>query len=219
MPANANYNKLINQAAKTVLKKEGLFQKGSSRIWIDDNGWYLIVVEFQPSNWERGSYLNVGIHYLWDEKGYLSFDYGHRVGGFVRFAGNDEKFYADMQSAAETAMQKVMEYRQFAELTYAQEMIIGNEKAQSKTRGLYNNMMICGLCQDSRAVEYFDQLLCELQFSQIGWEKAYYRELSEKIAPIIQDTARMRSYICNKIACQRDFWRAKSGMKKLREDD
>lgn len=59
-----DHNKQIRQIAGAVLKPQGLFQKGNSRIWIDDNGWFLILVEFQPGSWAGGSYLNVGIHYL-----------------------------------------------------------------------------------------------------------------------------------------------------------
>jgi hypothetical protein len=56
---------LINEAACAVLRPLGLSQRG--RIWLDDNGWWLGVVEFQPSSWSRGSYLNVGPMWLWQE--------------------------------------------------------------------------------------------------------------------------------------------------------
>jgi hypothetical protein len=42
-----------------VLTPLGLTQRGRSRLWLDDHGWWLIVVEFQPSAWSRGSHLNV----------------------------------------------------------------------------------------------------------------------------------------------------------------
>jgi hypothetical protein len=34
------------------------------------------IVEFQPSGWSRGTYLNVAVMWLWDAKDYFSFDYG-----------------------------------------------------------------------------------------------------------------------------------------------
>lgn len=46
-------DQLIIRAARDVLKPMGLFQKGTSRIWIDDNGWFLILGEFQPSSWSQ----------------------------------------------------------------------------------------------------------------------------------------------------------------------
>ena len=66
-----NYNTLIKQAVRAVLKPKGMFQKGSSRIWIDDNGWFFTVVEFQGSWCDRGSYLNIGMQHLWNEWEYL----------------------------------------------------------------------------------------------------------------------------------------------------
>lgn len=214
MPSDVDHNKLIKQAANLVLKPYGLFQKGSSRIWIDDNGWYLIVVEFQPSAWDKGSYLNVAIHYLWDEKDYLSFDYGHRVNSFVRFDGNETKFLSDMQSLAEIAMNKVMEYRQFRDLEYAKTAVL-KSKATHIIHTLYQRMMICGLCRDKRALDCYNQLMQVLGGTDAAWASAYYSELSEKLAPIVGNSELLHSYIQNKIGRQRSFWRAKASMKKL----
>ena len=81
-------------------------QKGRSRTWLDDQGWWVGVVEFQPSAWDRGSYLNVGACWLWEEKDYLSFDVGGRVAGFQRFTET-----AEFASAAQTlAEQAAAEY-------------------------------------------------------------------------------------------------------------
>ena len=60
------HDKIINIAAKKVLAPKGLFRKGASRIWMDDNGYFIIQVEFQPSGRSQGSYLNVGISFLWE---------------------------------------------------------------------------------------------------------------------------------------------------------
>lgn len=44
----------------------GVVQRGRSRLWFDDQGWWVCLIEFQPSSWTRGSYLNVGVQWLWD---------------------------------------------------------------------------------------------------------------------------------------------------------
>lgn len=217
MLSDADHNKLIKLAANSVLKPNGLFQKGSSRIWIDDNGWFLIIVEFQPSHWGKGSYLNVSVHYLWDDKDYLSYDYGHRLGSFVSFDGNEEKFRADMQLLAQTALEKVKEYRQFNDLHYAKVRIMQNE-AIHIIHKLYSRMMICGLSRDVCAVSYFKELMQILQSTDIAWTRKYHTELSENIAPIINDPQLFYSYVYEKIRLQRNFWRSKSSMKKLRGD-
>jgi hypothetical protein len=80
------HSKLIAAAAKRQLAPLGLTRKGRSRTWLDDRGWFVTVVEFQPSGFSRGSYLNVGAHFLWAGSGFLSFDLGYRTDlGFVSF--------------------------------------------------------------------------------------------------------------------------------------
>ncbi|MDG5809477.1 hypothetical protein P9869_44140 [Streptomyces ossamyceticus] len=40
--------RIITSAARESLKPLGLAQRGRSRLWIDDHGWWLGVVEFTP---------------------------------------------------------------------------------------------------------------------------------------------------------------------------
>jgi len=70
------HTKAIAKAAKATLHPLGLRQKGQSRLWIGDNGWWLGIVEFQPSGFSKGSYLNVAAHWLWSDQGHISFDLG-----------------------------------------------------------------------------------------------------------------------------------------------
>jgi hypothetical protein len=79
------HDKLLAAAAKEILGPLGFRRKGRSRVWMADQGWWLIVVEFQPSGWAKGSYLNVAAHWLWLEQDFLSFDYGGRVEAFTGY--------------------------------------------------------------------------------------------------------------------------------------
>lgn len=215
MANETNHNKIINQAARSVLKKNGMFQKGQSRTWIDDNGWFFIVVEFQPSNWNKGSYLNVGINYLWTNKEYLSFDYGSRENGFVAFNDNNEEFYKDMVHLAELAETKVAEYRKFQNIEYAKEKIINRNGYTSVSHEIYNKLMICGMAKDSRAKSFYNKLLKETQHSMLAYEVEYFKELSEEISFVINDPELFYDYLCKKIIKQREYWHSKSSMKKL----
>ena len=113
-----NYNTLIKQAVRAVLKPKGMFQKGSARIWIDDNGWFFTVVEFQGSWCDRGSYLNIGMQHLWNEWEYLFTVCGTREareGTWVGYKGNVEIFSQEITSLAETALERILEYRTLAD--------------------------------------------------------------------------------------------------------
>jgi hypothetical protein len=104
------HSRLINAAAKAVLRPLGCVQKGRSRTWLDDRSWWVGVVEFQPSSWTRGSHLNVGASWLWYEKDYLSFDAGSRVESFHPFVG-EEQFALVAEKLAERARQEVIALR------------------------------------------------------------------------------------------------------------
>lgn len=104
------HSQLLTVAAKNVLRPMGMSQKRRSRIWPDDHGWWLCVVEFQPSGWSRGSYLNVGCMWLWNVKDYISFDEGCRVEEFRAFL-SETQFEAFARSLAERAVNEVVRYR------------------------------------------------------------------------------------------------------------
>lgn len=104
------HSKLINLAAKRHLAPLGLTRIGRSRTWIDDQRWYAIVVEFQPSGFAKGSYLNVGAHFLWRTSGHLSFDLGYRVDGFIQFE-SEAQFAPEADRFAAAAATEVARLR------------------------------------------------------------------------------------------------------------
>ena len=214
-----DYNKIIKQAADAILKPQGLFRKGSSRVWIDDNGWFLILVEFQPSGWDKGSYLNVAVHFLWTEQKCLTYDFssgGPRINGFVAFDGNEEKFLLDMQGLANRALEKVEEYRKFRNLDYACAVRLGSEYG-ADVHKVYQKMMICGLCKDVRAARYFEELRELVREPQFAWIQDIKEELDEAIVPIIGDPQALYTYILDKIRENRRTLRTKPSMKKMKQ--
>jgi hypothetical protein len=109
-PKAGIHSGLLTSAAKRILKPSGLFQKGRSRTWLADHVWWMAVVEFQPSSWSLGSYLNVGCMWLWNTKQHISFDVGDRVNGFSPFE-NEEQFGPVADKLAACALEKVDGYR------------------------------------------------------------------------------------------------------------
>lgn len=214
---NTDHNKIIRKAARTVLAPMGLIQKGQSRTWIDDNGWFFTVAEFQPSAYGKGSYLNIGIHFLWSTQDYLSYDIGGRENSFVEFNGDESKFYSDMLSFAERCSVIVQKYRLFKTESYAKEYILKNKITYSSTWDLYHKMMICGLTKDHEAVIYYQKLVDKTAFSTAPYEMEIYRELTKNMMELIEDTDRLYEYVCTKIEQTRIFWRSKSSMRKLKE--
>ena len=126
---NQTISRLITAAARVHLRPLGLRQKGRSRLWFDDRGWSVIVVEFQPGS-GPGTYLNVGAMWLWAERDYWAFDEGGRVrwrddgsfaaqpppmeeqgwSGHINFL-NPDQFARDVVSVALAAAGRVIELR------------------------------------------------------------------------------------------------------------
>ena len=103
--------RLIADAAKAHLQPIGCQRVGRSRSWISDQRYWLIVIEFQPSAWGKGSYLNVGAMWLWRARKGHAFNAGYRIADFVPFY-NPEQFAPMAEKLAEQAAQEVQRLRE-----------------------------------------------------------------------------------------------------------
>ena len=168
MDGTPDHNKIIKQAAGEVLNPLGLFQEGQSRIWVDDNGWFLTLVEFQPSGWSKGSYLNVALHFLWGpDLCVTGLTYNYPVGGafrqspFVALKDHETDFYEVMIAMAQKAAGLVENYRNFRDLSYARQAIL--ETRRNSCHDILNKLLICGLMKDPLAEQYYLQLIVMLE--------------------------------------------------------
>src|SRR3954447_12571229 len=117
MSVSQPHTKLLNTAAREVLRPLGVVRKGRSRTWLDDQGWWLGVVEFQPSSWSKGSYLNVAAHWLWTDIGTISFDFGGRLEGFEEYSSDEQFLAAGARLAAAAAEEAQRLTTMFSSLT------------------------------------------------------------------------------------------------------
>jgi hypothetical protein len=104
------HSRLIAEAAREILVPLGVRRKGHSRSWFDDRGWWLGHVEFQPSSWSRGSYLNVGVMWLWYELPYHVSNVGYRVHDFEAYE-DTEQFRRVALTLAQKAAHEIVKYR------------------------------------------------------------------------------------------------------------
>lgn len=116
MAPQNEHSKLIAAAAKATLTPLGLVRKGQSRVWRADQRYWLINVEFRPSGWSKGSYLNVSVGWLWYKKDYLSHDVLFPVdnvgdAGFLPFE-SVEQFQPRIKHMAERAAEEVLAIRE-----------------------------------------------------------------------------------------------------------
>lgn len=86
-----DHNKVLADSARAALAPLGFKRKGRSRTWYRDGTWWLAVIEFQPSSYSRGSYLNVSPMWLWCPGGaHLAFEVFGRVHGYTGALDSDQ---------------------------------------------------------------------------------------------------------------------------------
>ncbi|ODU69965.1 MAG: hypothetical protein ABT11_10435 [Novosphingobium sp. SCN 66-18] len=135
----------------------GFVRKGRSRIWIADHFWWATVVEFQPSSWSKGAYLNVAAHWLWSSNDFLSFDFGGRVEEHIAYA-SDEQFAEAADYLARRAAAEAVKLTDSFHSLPATAAILVEEERRNFTGGwmAYNAGMAAGIAgQSAEASDMF----------------------------------------------------------------
>lgn len=68
------HSRIIASAAKAELGPIGFRQRGRSRLWLVDHGYWLNVVEFTPNRRSKSVSLMNAAHWLWAGAGFMSFN-------------------------------------------------------------------------------------------------------------------------------------------------
>ena len=90
------------------------------------------MIEFQPSGFSKGSYLNVGASWLWYDRAGLAFNVGYRVAGagFISFE-NSEQFRPLIETMAAQAAEAVLAMRaKFASIAMISRFLNGEPNWQ-----------------------------------------------------------------------------------------
>lgn len=122
------HDKIIANAAKAELGQLDFQRKGRSRTWIADHGWWVTVVEYQPSAWSRGCYLNVAAHWLWSSSKHLSFDFGGRVEEHIQYLSDAQFTDAAMLLSKQAASEALRLSSQFGSLSTTAAILLAEER-------------------------------------------------------------------------------------------
>lgn len=202
-----NINKIIKKLCKEIFPKD-VFQKGNSRVYIDDNGYYFTIIEFQPHSLKNGTCLNVGIDFLFD-KSDLAFSYAFnksvRVGEkFIDYI-NDEQFENEIRKYVELANDYIFRYRTFADIKFAKQYIFN--ELNDDNWNPYIKSMFCYLTDDiENGQKYYEIWSNDSFFERIINRDNYPKDSSEL----------SKEYVMNFINEQRKFYHSKSYMKKMK---
>jgi hypothetical protein len=200
------HDKIIADAAKNALRPFGFHRKGRSRLWFADRGWWLNVVEFQPSAWSKGSYLNVAAHWLWSGIGTVSFDFGGRIAEFVEYQ-SDEQFVPSALHLAENAAREAQRLDQtFSSLNETAEILLSQaRRGPMQAPGhpgwmAYHAGVAAGLVGRAEdAAEMFGRVLTDPAL--LG---SLLHSSAERMAKLAAEPRRLRSEVTSVIGHQRD---------------
>ena len=147
MRDGSDHDRVIATAARETLGPLGLIRKGRSRTWLDDNDWWLGVVEFQPSSWKSGSYLNVGAMWLWrnTDDHHISFGFGYRIDGAGFAAASEAAFEDAVAAMAVTAAEHVRLLRERLTTVDAVAAILCEQAEREKGWPMWDAAVALGL--------------------------------------------------------------------------
>lgn len=202
------HSRIISKVAKQIFKPHGLEQKGQSRTWYDDQGFYTTIVEFQPHKWEHGAFLNIGVNFHWYVQEYTSFDIGYRETGFEKFE-TAEQFTSKIEDMVRLAIDKALSYRQqLIDLDTVKKNILAHNFISDTLWGNYHKGVICGLTNDAEGLnKYFDALL--LVDHDVEWAnelKSKVRQLKK----IVSDNLKFKNEILSIIHESRSLKKLKT---------
>jgi hypothetical protein len=163
------HSKIINKVARSSFKDHGIYRKGQSRTWIDDQYWYSTVIEFQPYTLKRGTFLNIGVNFHWKEQDYFSFDIGYRETGFIEFL-NENQFEDEMVSLCKIALKKTIEFRdKLSGISRAEDTIINHVFPSNTIWGNYHRAIISGLNNNLDQTNTYFNLILEQELTH-NWQ-------------------------------------------------
>ncbi len=202
MAKTNEHGRLIAAAAKAALLPLGCVRKGQSRVWYSDQRYWLIAVEFQPSGWSKGSYLNIFVAWLWKTTRGYSMHY--RPCDFIPFV-NVDQFTPRIAEMAQTAATEVVKVRkQFESFRNIHDHIIKHVRRNCWT--IHNAAISSGLIGDLPLAHSFFERLATMETYGYDYVEKLKRD-SAGLAAIVDQRALFRTRILDLIGERRHLMR------------
>jgi hypothetical protein len=198
MSKQNEHGKLIAAAAKAALAPLGCRRKGQSRVWVSDQRFWYIMIEFQPSAWSKGTYLNVTPIWLFLQP--WGGEAAHRVGNYIEFA-NAGQFGPLIQQGAQLVAAEVVTLRgKFQTIAAVHRFFAGN---LSWSGNIYRAAITGGLVGDFALARQLFARIRQLDPAKHGPGLRNIQDECAAMAALLDDTAGYRSAILERIAARR----------------
>lgn len=204
MAKTSEHGRIIAAAAKAALAPLGCVRRGQSRIWQDDHRYWALIVEFQPSGWSKGSYLNIHVAWLW--KISHGYPFSYRAGAFVPFE-NVAQFLTpitELTQIAAVEIHKIRErFKSFADIL---DYISTQAERKPDFWPTFDAAIAFGLSGDiAISRRYFNQAVT-LSTSQSIWQ-SQARDSCLRFSELLNSPRDYREAVCANIAQRRRLMR------------
>ncbi len=198
MAKQNEHGKLIAAAAKAALLPLGCRRRGQSRVWSSDERFWYIFIEFQPSAWSRGTYLNIGPIWFFLEP--WGGEAAPRLGSFIKFE-SVEKFSPLIEEAAQLVAAEVVALRaKFHTVADIHRFFAGN---LSWSGNVYRAAITAGLIGDFALARQLFARVKALDPNRHGILLKDRQDECAALAALLDDPQAYRSAILEKIDARR----------------
>ncbi len=201
------HSKILRQVCREILIPIGVFQKGTSRVYLDDNDYFFTVIEFQPSSYNRGTYLNIGITHLWDhcQTDTLGFGFPRRIAG--RYAElvvyeNEAQFRDEIIKLANLAKEEILFYRKLRDTEFAKSWMMAHAERYGEKKYARYGLDIANICTLDG-----DQELAKFYYENYHRERDTQAQMNEEELS--------KEYLFSNIRATRKMWHSKPAMKRM----
>jgi hypothetical protein len=198
MARQNEHGRLITAAAKAALVPLGCTRKGQSRLWLSDQRFWIISVEFQPSAWSKGSYLNIGARWLWSTGSGI--DLSYRPVDFIPFE-NAEQFVPLIEAMAQRGALEVAALRQrFNQFSSVHQYLVSD--ATRDGWPVYHAAVVAGLVRDIDTSKAFFRRMEAWPAHGYEWQQKLKSD-SAALSVLLDEPARFRSAVLSIIEQRR----------------
>lgn len=198
MAKQNEHGKLIAAAAKAALLPLGCRRKGQSRCWSSDERFWYIFIEFQPSAWSKGTYINVGPIWLFLRP--WGGEVTRRLGNYIEFE-SVEQFGPLIEQAAKLVAAEVIALRtKFRTPADIHRFFTGN---LSWSGNVYRAAITGSLVGDFALARQLFAQIKQLDPTRHGLQLRNIQAECAKLAALLDDPVAYRSAILEKIAARR----------------
>lgn len=211
----SDHNRIITRTAREHLAPAGFFQAGSSRVWLEDNGWFIVKAEFQPSGFSKCSTLNMGLHFLWahgpetEVEDISAFHYTMLRPAvnqcYAPYTGDDALFAAHITRFCRVILAETELLHRFRDFPYARSRLA--ERASANFWDAFDHAMLCFLSghheEGAASLAHCRTLLQQRIFTEQeagrlhedSWQLRTERWIAEEVQPSTSSRESAHAYV------------------------